>query len=116
MKDINDEIRSNEVLLKRVKEDVIEIEKRIEELKSLEQIDTKDLYADITSIVSVKLDIRMHEKILGGDGRSQPWSKKEKGVIANISTSNYYLTEKQRDIVLNYVKATHEADSYILPE
>lgn len=50
-----------------------------------------------------------YEKILGGDGRSQPWSEEVDGVVLHIYTK-YYLVTEQRNIIRNYFKSLKKYD------
>lgn len=88
--------------------------KEYENIKSSRQPKTTELYNGIEQFFSVEKQNGSYEYILGGDGRSQPWSETRKGIIATIKIKDgIYLNSEQKKLVKDYVKETHNPDNIV---
>lgn len=109
--------------LKNIKNDLLikieEVENHISSYEKLEEIPTHLLIKEIEGIKELKTTNTKgfkvnvyngnYEHILGGDGRSRPWSEERKGVICDVQ-SNYYLTEIQEKLISEYIKHLGKID------
>lgn len=83
----------------------------METIKDSRQPKKIELYNGIEQFFSVEKTNGNYEYILGGDGRSQPWSETRKGMIVTIKIRDgIYLDNEQKDIVKKYVKDLHSPD------
>lgn len=84
----------------------------IEKLKKSIQPTNEDLYKNIRDYVTIRvISNQKYEHILGGDGRSQPWSEERIGTFANVKIKeNVYLEDKQINIVKDYINNTEKVD------
>lgn len=93
---------------KNKQEEINELTEKIEKFKSFKEITNQELLLAISQIDQIKdfssenFDIktttRNYEFILGGDGRSQPWSETRHGTLCEV-TLKVFLTHKQKDIL-----------------
>ena len=83
----------------------------LESLKDCRQPVMDELYNNMKSLFTVETNQGKYEHILGGDGRSAPWSEQRTGLIAVITiTKDIYLDDRQKDIVKRFVNDVHKAD------
>ena len=83
----------------------------MEAIKDSRQPKTIELYNGIEKFFSIDKTNGNYEYILGGDGRSQPWSETRKGVIVTIKLADgIYLDNEQKKTVKEYVKELHSPD------
>jgi hypothetical protein len=86
----------------------------LHQLKNCRQPETSELYNNMDSLISVTKEKGNYEFILGGDGRSQPWSETREGIIATITLAKgIYLSGEQKRIVRTYVKEIHNPDNIV---
>lgn len=75
-------------------------EQLIEKYNNCIEISDKELQSNINKYVTYKLEEGRYEYILGGDGRSQPWSEYRNGLLCNVTINeNIYLSDKQEEII-----------------
>jgi hypothetical protein len=109
---LEERIKEYERDVKRSKSNLEEAEKALKDLKTRRSISTKELYNGINSYITIKIDDREYEDILGGDGRSRPWSETKKGKVADVYIKKgIYLDDIQRKIVIEYVSSLVEVDT-----
>ena len=85
-----------------------------ESLKDCVQPKTTELYNGIEKFFSVEKQNGKYEYILGGDGRSQPWSETRSGLIATIKIKKgIYLNTEQKKVIKEYVNETHNPDNIV---
>lgn len=90
---------------------ILETETEYNYLKGTVQPTFKQLYNGIENYFSVSIHQGVYTDILGGDGRSSPWSDNKNGIIAKIKINNgVYLSDEQIKIVKDYVKRVHVCD------
>ena len=91
-----------------------DLKKEIEFLKDKRQPKTSELYNGIENFFTVTITNSTYEFILGGDGRSAPWSEKRSGLVATIKVNDgIYLNSDQKEIVKQYVKEVHNPDHIV---
>lgn len=110
---LNEEIKTYEAEIHKLTGILGGLKKRCAELKTLTEIDSVNVIRDIEIndfiLVSFEVKEGLYEYILGGDGRSQPWSENRKGIIAYVKINSiYYLSNENRDTVIKYLKATRK--------
>lgn len=89
-------------------------ENEYESLKDCIQPKTVEFYNGIEKFFSVEKQNGRYEYILGGDGRSQPWSEMRTGLIATIKINKgVYLNTEQKKVVIEYVNETHKPDNIV---
>lgn len=117
---LKEEIQHYEKEIKITESNLSNIKKRYSELLTLTEIDSGSVIRDIEmndfNLVSLEAKEGNYEYILGGDGRSQPWSEIRKGNICYLKLKpNYYVSNDNRDIIIKYLKSTrHYNDVNIL--
>jgi hypothetical protein len=78
---------------------------QLSKLKSLVEVTANDLYNGIDRFIDVSIKEEKYEHILGGDGRSQPWSETRVGQVADVKIkAGYYVDEDDFDIITDYVR------------
>lgn len=83
---------------------IIEMEKELESLNKSVQLSNFDLYKSINEIVSYTKSEKKYEHILGGDGRSQPWSEQREGLVIEVTIKEgVFLNSTQEEIVKSYI-------------
>jgi len=117
---LKEEIQHYEKEVYNVSKTLIDLNKRYSELLTLTEIDSASIIRDIEmndyNLVSLEAKEGNYEYILGGDGRSQPWSEIRKGNICYLKLkTNYYVSNENRDTIIKYLKSTrHYNDVNIL--
>lgn len=92
--------------IQRLTKNLKESEEDLKDLKTRSPITTKDLYNGIDSYITIKVEDKEYEYILGGDGRSRPWSEKREGSVAEVYIKKgIYLDDRQRKVVREYVSS-----------
>lgn len=112
---LRNKIESLEIEKKHIQEDFLTIDRKLKKYRNLHTLDASLFFSDISLIKTLKtqetkyfsIEISNDEKevILGGDGRSKPWSTAKTQHQAIIS-SKYYITDYQKDMMkthLNYL-------------
>lgn len=103
--ELEDSIRRTEMALQ---------EKRIRlaKIRVLTPITNKDLYARMGDILVINVGKGKYEHILGGDGRSSPWSENREGLVAKVQIKDpsIYLSEDQVSIIRKYVMDVYGPD------
>lgn len=80
-------------------------------LRKCHQPTNEELYKNISSFFIIENKKGQYEKILGGDGRSSPWSKDVYGEISVVKINgNIYLDYEQKQIIKEYVQRIHNPD------
>ena len=105
----------------KLKTDIYKYSKRLkdckneyESIKDCVQPKTTELYNGIEKFFSVDKQKGNYEYILGGDGRSQPFSETRSGLIATIKIEKgIYLNTEQKKVIKEYVKETHKPDNIV---
>ena len=94
------------------KKELESLEVDYDNLNSKKQPTTKELYAGIEGYVTVLTKGRCkYEYILGGDGRSQPYSETREGNVSYITVNpQIYLDNVQRSIIIEYVSRCYIQD------
>lgn len=88
-----------------------QFKKKLDFIENCIQPKTIELYKGIDNFFKVKISEGQYEYILGGDGRSQPWSEYRTGRIAEIKLNKgIYLNDKQLEVVKEYVRECHNPD------
>lgn len=84
----------------------------LELLTGKTQPETSALYNGIEEFFTVEINHNMeYEHILGGDGRSAPWSEQRTGKVAKIRINNdIWLNADQTKIILKYIEDLHQPD------
>ena len=84
-------------------------------LRNLKQPETSELFNGIDKYVELKTNLNAkYEFILGGDGRSRPWSEERVGKVITITIKEgVYLSYDQKDVVKSYA-ATLNPDHIIV--
>lgn len=109
--DLEEKKKSLQITIDDYSEIVKEAKEELEILKDCKQPNTVQLYNGIEEYFTVEKIYGTYEYILGGDGRSQPWSENRTGLIAKIKLKKgIYLSQEQRKIVEDYVISTHKPD------
>lgn len=91
---------------------LLSIEKELDTLRSCKQPTNEELYKDIRKYVDIDIDKKKYEHILGGDGRSQPWSEMRTGIVATATKrKGVYLNDAQERIVIDFIKNTGKTDT-----
>lgn len=100
-----------------------EIEIEINRIEGKTEIDTNDLIkrlSDIKHLANIdfngfviRYEIKGYEFILGGDGRSQPWSEIRKGYVCEVETP-FFLTASQIGLIKVYLKELGEINHLIV--
>lgn len=92
-----------------------DLKERKEELKYLEQckqIKPFELIERINDFISVETKEGSYEHILGGDGRSRPYSEQREGLISIVTfKEKIYLTDQIKGLIIHFVKDKFESDS-----
>ena len=90
------------------------LEKSVSELNKLKesvQPNNSELYTNMSKYVRITEKLGSYEYILGGDGRSCPWSETRRGIIVTGSIKKgVYLSEHQNKIVKQYIEETSKFD------
>jgi hypothetical protein len=87
-----------------LKSKLLKLEQELKQLQDIVEVTTKDLYSNIEQYFTVEVFYKSYERILGGDGRSSPWSETVKGNVAIVKLNNkYYITEQQKEIIKEYI-------------
>lgn len=102
----------------RLKDEVNQIETNLNfykgklfSLQGLSQPTTYEFHNGMNKYFTVEVKEMDYEHILGGDGRSSPYSETRKGMVALISIKDgIYLSENQYNIVKEYVNESLEPD------
>ncbi len=82
--------------------------KELEQLKDCIEVDNTMLYEGIDKFFTVETITGIYEHVLGGDGRSRPWSENREGKISKIKLNKkYYLNESCKSIIKEYVKTSY---------
>jgi hypothetical protein len=108
---LKEEIAHYEKEIKSIETTLSHVKKRHSELLILTEIDSASIIRDIEmndfNLVSLEVKEGNYEYILGGDGRSQPWSEIRKGNIGYLKfKANYYVSNDNRDVIIKYLKST----------
>jgi len=84
-------------------------------LKSCTQPSTSIMHANITDYCTVSIkENAEYTFILGGDGRSQPWSEVRKGIVVTVKIAdNIYLNDLQLQAVKDYVINTNPRANFV---
>ncbi len=94
-----------EDLKSRYEESIKLYNRQLSKLKSLVEVTANDLYNGIDRFIDVSIKEEKYEHILGGDGRSQPWSETRVGQVADVKIkAGYYVDEDDFDIITDYVR------------
>lgn len=100
-----------EQTIKRLTNSLEDAKKEYELIKDCVQIKTTDLYNGIEKYITTTKREGIYQYILGGDGRSSPWSENRIGVIATIKINKgFYLNDEQKNVVKEYVKEKYKPD------
>tara|TARA_B100001146_G_C16049552_1_gene377215 strand:- start:259 stop:606 length:348 start_codon:yes stop_codon:yes gene_type:complete len=92
-----------------------EITDEIAVLCNKTQPDIDDLFATPASFFTVYEHIGDYEFILGGDGRSAPWSEMREGKICEVTINeDVFLSERQLKILKSYIQEKYHFDHLII--
>ncbi len=73
-------------------------------IRNCRQPDTSELYNGIESYFTFEERFGTYEHVLGGDGRSRPWSENREGGILTVKINEgIYLDQEQLAIIKGYV-------------
>lgn len=79
----------------------------LKRLETQKQPTMQELYNGMDDYFTRALEDTVHEHILGGDGRSQPWSEQRGGRVMTITIKEgIYLDGAQREAIKGYVAST----------
>lgn len=83
-----------------------------EDLKSIESLRQPSIYEErINDMITIKESVGDYEYILGGDGRSAPWSEIRTGSIATVNTNEgLYFSAEQINIIKKHVSQKTNCD------
>jgi len=106
---LEEEISAYKKEIIRLNFDLLAMNKRHDELLKMTEVSGNDVIKDIVlgeeKLVSLETVNGNYEYILGGDGRSQPWSQIRSGYICNVTLMpNIYLSNNHRDFIIRYLK------------
>lgn len=127
MESLKEEIEKKKEWLIGREKSVDDLKQELKHLKKSREITMSVLYSALESIdlkgdnsvvEGMMFDKRYesYQKILGGDGRSQPWDEKKEGLVCYIK-SNYWFTEEQKRALDEYLKNNWGIKKvYLLPK
>ena len=102
--------------IKRLSENLKLYRDEYESLKNSVQPKTTDLYNGIENFFTIDINKGSYEYVLGGDGRSQPWSESRNGLVATIKINKgIYLNEEQIKVIKEYAKEVYKVDYIRFP-
>jgi len=112
MKELKEELKRLTHVLSNTTEKVLDLNNEIERLSKQSQPTISELYANIDKFIEfVILENSSYEHILGGDGRSRPWSEQRKGKVAEIIIKDLvFLSDEQIEVVKEYVNRIYKPD------
>lgn len=109
-KEIN---RLTELAISKAKE-VNKLSERIDLLTNQKDFHHSDFVKPNTKdekFFTYQIEKGSYENILGGDGRSRPWSEQKEGTICKVSLSpEYYFDQVHRQIIKTYIGISEEFD------
>lgn len=95
-----------------LKSKLLKLEQELQQLQDMVEVTTKDLYSNIEQYFTAESFYKSYERILGGDGRSSPWSETVKGNVVIVKlNSKYYITEQQKQIIKEYINNVYKPNS-----
>jgi DNA integrity scanning protein DisA with diadenylate cyclase activity len=102
---LEQQVKHLEDSIERYQESIDLSKYQLSRLKSLVEVTANDLYNGIDRFIDVVMKKESYVHILGGDGRSQPWSETRVSLVADIKVkSGYYVDEDDFDIITDYVR------------
>lgn len=109
--ELQNEIYYIEMQIKKQEKNLISLKEKFDELKIARQPTNDELYQNIKSFFDLSIINKEYEYILGGDGRSQPWSENRTGIVAIIKIKDgIYLNPYQLQIINDFVINTNEVE------
>lgn len=85
-------------------DNVKSIQSEIDKIKDLTEISLWDLHNSIESLYRIEINNTQYENILGGDGRSQPYSETKGGIVIDIIIEEgFYLPSRFEQNLIDYV-------------
>ena len=115
MKELNDRIEQLNRYIKQNETALNMYKKELEAINNTKQVSTYDIYNNMDNLISLKSSKGSYEYILGGDGRSKPWSENREGIILNVELNkDYYFLDKHIEAVEEYVKSTCKFDKLVI--
>jgi hypothetical protein len=86
-------------------------ESELNEIKSLTQPQDWELYDGIEKFFTYVKESKSFEFVLGGDGRSKPWSEQRTGNVFIITLNEgVWLSDVQKQMLKDYVKEKYSPD------
>lgn len=106
LKTYEEDIENLESVIEFLEKDLNKYNHELEVIKSQTKYLDHELYTNLNKLISIEVKYEKYEHVLGGDGRSTPWSETREGNVLYVYvSSNIYLTPKQIDIVKDYGKS-----------
>lgn len=104
---INNSIAQSELLIANYK---IEYEKvlKLEEISFSKLIQEYEINGSLYFEKSIEFE--EYTEILGGDGRSAPFDRKNKGLVLNIYTNGLYISQSDKNKFIQYLCAVNTGD------
>jgi hypothetical protein len=91
-----------------------EYQKQLNILKDCSQPSVIDLYNGIEKYYTCNVEYTSYKYILGGDGRSHPYSEIRRGLVATIKINEgIYFNLKQLNIIKEYIREKHNPEHII---
>jgi hypothetical protein len=115
--ELKERIKRNHNSIKEYQKQIEYWEKENKVLEKLKEPSTVDLFNGIEKYFVIQLEEGEYNHILGGDGRSQPWSETRKGLTIIVQPAEgIYLNGYQKKTIKDYIKKTSESDSVVFKE
>lgn len=116
---LEQKIRNTSESLDYHKKQVETLKEQLLKYSKMTDVTTPDLYKKLGELTKLESNVvftinllnTTYENILGGDGRSQPWSETKNGVVCQIECI-HYLSSEQKIIVANYFKRLGKIDDF----
>jgi len=86
----------------------------IEEIMKQDVIPLNVLINDLNKYLDIKKVAETYEHILGGDGRSAPWSEMRQRFVVHVTTKvDIYVTQEQQELLTIKIKSIMQVDKVI---
>jgi hypothetical protein len=114
---LEEKIKDVEARLKNVESSVVTFKEELVALKGKTQPTNKQLLTDVSCYVGLNVGKDKYTHILGGDGRSMPWSEERTGDVASLRVyPMHYLSKDQIEMVKRWVNDVYAPDHIVFED